>query len=211
MTHRTDTNTQFLQFPRTLQEEFRSHMLEKKFRRGEIISDEILLHGYSFIIIKGMARGFYIRRGHEHTFSFAFDGDLLNVPESLFRLPGTTPAIEILETADILLMPRREVPAILRSADAETVKALLEIVFGDLFVHVQNIEEQRLMFQSMNARERYEWFVSRYPEILDRATITQIASFLGVTKETLYRIRAGKYGRATSAQPQKPTNDEQQR
>lgn len=49
------------------------------------------------------------------------------------------------------------------------------------------------MLQNTSARERYQWVVDRYPRLLERSTVTQIASFLGVTKETLYRIRAGKY------------------
>ena len=37
------------------------------------------------------------------------------------------------------------------------------------------------------------WLTSRYPRLLHVATITQIASYLGVTKETLYRIRNNNY------------------
>ena len=42
-------------------------------------------------------------------------------------------------------------------------------------------------------RERYEWVVTRYPRLLQRATLGQIASFLGITQETISRIRSEKY------------------
>lgn len=47
--------------------------------------------------------------------------------------------------------------------------------------------------QTLNATQRYRWLINRYPRILESATTTQIASYLGLTKETLYRIRNNKY------------------
>ena len=43
------------------------------------------------------------------------------------------------------------------------------------------------------ARERDQVALERYPNILDLVTVTQLASFLNLTKETIYRIRSGKY------------------
>ena len=199
MTSRSDFINRRFNIPPHLQEELNRRMLEKHFRRGETIVDDTLLRSYGFFLLKGMARGFYTRKGHDRTYAFAIEGDFLGVPMSLFRLPDATPAIEFLENSELLLIPRKEFAAFVKKVDNETIREVSEIIISGLFAHVREVEEQMFMFQSMNARERYEWFVERYPAILERATITQIASFLGVTKETLYRIRAGKYGASSVA------------
>ena len=64
--------------------------------------------------------------------------------------------------------------------------------------HVLALEERLDALQTMSAEERYRWALKRYPRITECATLTQIASFLGVTKETLYRIKSGKYNNQTS-------------
>lgn len=180
-----------------------SRMLEKHFKRGEMITDEAILRGNAFWLLSGMARGFYTRKGVERTYGFAFEGDFLGVPVTLFRLPDTAPAIEFLEATDILMIPRSDFSTDMRMIDDTVFRQIAENIMQVLFEHMQVIEEQMFMFQSLSARERYEWFVGRYPVVLERATITQIASFLGVTKETLYRIRAGKYSAGEKQQKTK--------
>jgi CRP-like cAMP-binding protein len=44
----------------------------------------------------------------------------------------------------------------------------------------------------MNSQERYKALIKDSPEILQRVSLTDIASFLGVSRETLSRIRAKK-------------------
>jgi hypothetical protein len=55
------------------------------------------------------------------------------------------------------------------------------------------LEERITVLQHYSARERYLWALERYPRLTECATVTQIASFLGLTKETLYRIRSDNY------------------
>lgn len=194
MTPRSESIRNLLHISPIFQQLVRSRMLEKHFKRGEVIADDAILRGNAFWLLSGMARGFYTRKGVDRTYSFAFEGDFIGVPMSLFRLPDATPAIEFLEATDILMIPRSDFSTDMKMVDDATFREIAENIMLVLFEHMQLIEEQMYIFQSLNARERYEWFVGRYPVVLERATITQIASFLGVTKETLYRIRAGKYG-----------------
>ncbi len=210
MTSRQQYFNQRRHIPPHLQEKLNRHMLEKQFRRGEVIADAALLRGYGFFLLRGMARGFYTRKGHDRTYSFAFEGDFFGVPMTLFRIPDATPAIEFLEASELIMIPHREMKSFMETVDNDTFREVADLIVSGLFSHVQEVEEQMFMFQSMNARERYEWFVGRYPSLLERATITQIASFLGVTKETLYRIRAGKYGNSSqiAARPETSGGDE---
>lgn len=50
-------------------------------------------------------------------------------------------------------------------------------------------EEFSSLFKLYSAQERLEYLETKYPEILQRVSLSQLASFLGVARETLSRIR----------------------
>ena len=45
--------------------------------------------------------------------------------------------------------------------------------------------------RSMRSKDRYITFLVKNPSYLNRLSLTDVASFLGITKETLSRIRSG--------------------
>jgi len=50
-------------------------------------------------------------------------------------------------------------------------------------------DEFSTLFKLYSAQERLAYLETRHPEILERVSLTQLASFLGVARETLSRIR----------------------
>jgi CRP-like cAMP-binding protein len=58
--------------------------------------------------------------------------------------------------------------------------------------HAIFLEERLYQLQFMNSHERYKVLIKNTPEILQRVSLTDIASFLGLSRETLSRIRAKK-------------------
>lgn len=52
------------------------------------------------------------------------------------------------------------------------------------------LEERIISLQTDNAEERYKSLVNKYPNLLQRTNLGHIASYLGVTQETLSRIRS---------------------
>jgi CRP-like cAMP-binding protein len=66
-------------------------------------------------------------------------------------------------------------------------------LLNDLWVeHTVFLEERLYQLQFMNSYERYTALIKDNPEIMQRVSLTDIASFLGVSRETLSRIRAKK-------------------
>ena len=62
-----------------------------------------------------------------------------------------------------------------------------------LMYHSMNIHaEIRQMLSSMDAAEKYRWFISRYPELEEDVPLRYIASFLDVSPVTLSRVRAAQ-------------------
>jgi CRP-like cAMP-binding protein len=53
-------------------------------------------------------------------------------------------------------------------------------------------QQRILSFQIANATARYEWFLERYPSLVQRVSKTLLASYLGVSRETLSRLSRRK-------------------
>lgn len=172
----------------------RSMMTESFFRRGQAIFSNHDLRSLAFFIRKGSARSFYLHAGKEHTYSFTLDDDFITIPMSLAaKDTEITMGIEFMEPTEVVFMPIPDLRNIIKNFGETHMAEVASYIISVLFEHSQMIEERLLVLQSLTATERYRWFAEKYPVILERANLTQIASFLGVTKETLYRIRGGKY------------------
>ncbi len=194
MAHPVDHIRQYLDITPEMETSLRSIMSERYFRRGEKFDGIHAFRSLAFYIRKGSARTFYHHMGREHTYSFSFDDEFISIPFSLFMHGSDgNVTIEFLENTELIFMPIADTRTLIQDYGNEHVAEVASYVISMLFEQYQTVEERMLVFQSMSASERYKWLISRYPKILERATITQIASYLGVTKETLYRIRSGKY------------------
>lgn len=167
--------------------------IEKHFKRGDTIEVDPETLPQTYFVRKGSARAFYIRNGRERTYSFAFDDEIVATPITLLKIPDTIMCIEFLEPTDMIIIPRQDVRKIMEQHNKAHSIELAFYFLNLLFDNTLRLEERLLMFQLMNATERYHWFVTTYPTVTERATLTQIASYLGIAKETLYRIRSGKY------------------
>jgi len=69
-----------------------------------------------------------------------------------------------------------------------------ERFFRILFQNAYIREQQRaLQIISLTTEERYKLFIKKYPQIIEKVTQKQIASYLGVTPEFLSVIKKNKY------------------
>lgn len=193
MNHPIDHIRKHIDLTPELEASLRSLMQERSYRRGDTIQFTSLLRGNAFYIQQGSARVFYIQGGKEHTFSFAFANQFVTLSMFLMDNPDSQLTIEFLEPTVVIFVPITDVRSILAEYTTHNMAEMATFIITALLENQRSLEERTLMYQSYSAEKRYHWLIERYPHILEHATITQIASFLGVTKETLYRIRSGKY------------------
>ncbi len=55
--------------------------------------------------------------------------------------------------------------------------------------YLVQIEEMKIILQTLSARERYEYIIKHKPEFIQRIPLKYLASFLGIQLETLSRVR----------------------
>ena len=168
-------------------------MREHTYKRGDTIRGAINLSTYAYYIVKGSARLFYTNRGKEHTYSFSFTDEFIMLSRFIIRHHPDTVAIQFLEPTTVMFIPHLRMKDMLKQAGVQIAEAALLFVMSAMAQHAMALEERLDVMQTGSAEERYRWAIERYPQLPECATVTQIASFLGMTKETLYRIRSGKY------------------
>ncbi|MCM1110627.1 MAG: Crp/Fnr family transcriptional regulator [Clostridium sp.] len=167
-------------------------MEERTFRRGETISGR-QLHNNAFYVVCGMARVYYLENGREHTYSFAMEDEFVVLSRALIDAPDESfTSIEFLEPTTVLCLPRR-IYSTMEEIIPDLRDKVLPFIMTAMTDYIRYLEERLAMMQNTSARSRYRWLLKCYPRLLERVPMTQIASYLGLTKETLYRIRSGKY------------------
>ena len=136
-------------------------------------------------IVKGSARIFTVNeKGHEHIIRFGLESWWISDHESLINLTPSPYFIEMLEDSELLIAPLANALELRNKSRCFdlTVKVL------DKF---QTIAMQKRIHSAigMTAEERYFELSHSYPQFLERFPMNMIASYLGISPETLSRIR----------------------
>ncbi len=193
MPHPIDLIKTYITFPEEFEESMRRKIRLHTFKRGDVISDMGNMRSTAYFIKSGSSRTYYTANDKEFTFSFSFENEFVAQSIHLYKNSELQSAIEFLEESEVYILPHVEISHLLDDFPHDHYKEVLAFLTTMLMEQTRKLEERITILQNASAPERLQWLVSRYPKILERATITQIASYLGVTKETLYRIRGNKY------------------
>lgn len=137
-----------------------------------------------FIVEEGIVRAFYFKDGKEITYSLATQNDFIGSMTSFFM---QTPSNKIIETL---------VDSILWEFEYEKLECMFDINpelarAGRLFANY-GIAYMEQRFDNMlfyTSKERYEILLKNRPEVVQKVPLGIIASYLGMTQETLSRIR----------------------
>ncbi|HEY0667739.1 MAG TPA: Crp/Fnr family transcriptional regulator [Sphingobacteriaceae bacterium] len=140
-----------------------------------------------FFIAKGSARSYYLKDGRDITDWFAFENDFICSVNSFFLNTPSSLFIEVLEPS-VLLEISRENVNLLSDKYIEFDRILKLIVTNTML----SLQERIVSIQFENAQQKYENLLKNKPNITQRVNLTHIASFLGITLETLSRIRNPK-------------------
>ncbi len=152
--------------------------------------DHILKFGetcrHIYFVNKGYVRIYYFKDGKDITEWFADEKQFFFSIKSYFEQSPSKLIIEALEDCEIILLSK-EGQDRLRKSNLEISNLIIAFYSGSL-IHSQKRMES---MQFENASNRYRHLLSQQPNILKKVPLQHIASFLGITQETLSRIRAG--------------------
>lgn len=150
---------------------------ERLLRRGEICR-------HIYYLSNGLLRQVYIKNGKEMTEHIAYEGGIVMCIESLFRKTPSELAVEALEPSIVYAISFDEFSAMTHEAYSYCA-ILLNILEESLIISQQKADTLR--FES--AKERYIRTLQDHPDIIRRAPLHIVASYLQMTPETLSRVR----------------------
>lgn len=192
LSHPVDHLKQKLDIPTEGEEKLRALSSSRKFRKGERITAPSDIRFLGFYLCRGAARVSIISGGQDRTCSFAIDNEFIALPTSILPSDKVTLSIEFLEPSEVISFPLEKSHQMFLE-EVSLADGAFSFILAALMDYSRSLEERLLVMQCADARQRYAWFCKRYPKIVDRVSSIHVASFLGITKETLYRIRSGKY------------------
>ena len=150
--------------------------------------------GYSGLMLNGTARSYYIdSEGNDITRGFAVEGSLF-MDEGLYGYDERICMWEALEDSTVMLCETSRVKDLIRSNAAFKD---LWICLLELSVRYKLYRENGFLVES--ASERYMHFKKLYPEVCRRVPQKHIATYLGITPESLSRIRSAMKERKPEA------------
>jgi CRP-like cAMP-binding protein len=159
----------------------------KKIKKGEFLLQQDEICKNSYWIEKGIARKYYINDGKEITTELYFDDDLAISFDSYCL---QTPSREFIQAITDVTVSQTDFTAFQKAKQA--FPKLLELDLMMTEYYAMWLENRLFEFHTMDATSRYLKLVKDHPKIIQNIPLTFIASYLGVSLETLSRIRAKK-------------------
>lgn len=155
------------------------------FKKGHLLLKAGQVSDKIYFINSGLIRGYYIKDGRDITTGFMKELDFALSPISFFGRQEPFEYLELIEDSSLYALSRDNLNYLYDTfIEFNRVgRSLVE----EYYVR----SEIRTHFMRVNtAEEKYKIFLNNYSGILNRINNKDIASFIGITPETLSRIRA---------------------
>lgn len=165
--------------------ELAAHISTRKVKRGELILEFGSVCDQIYFVDRGVIRIFYYKEGKEITEWLADEKQFFFSIVSYFEDRPSRLIIEAIEDCDIIQLSREGLES-LRRSNLEVANLVIGFYSKSLILSQKRMES--LQFES--ASKRYRNLLSEQPNLVGKVPLQHVASFLGITQETLSRIRA---------------------
>ncbi|MBX9187316.1 Crp/Fnr family transcriptional regulator [Bacteroides sp. K03] len=179
-------NSRFPEMSKEGRELLAEVLIRKESNKGTIVLNEGQVSHDLIFVGKGMLRQFYYKNGKDVTEHFSYEGCIVMCIESLLKQEPTRLIVEALEQSILFLFPYNALQRLVETSP-EINMFYRKILEYSLIVSQVKADSWR--FET--ARERYNLLLEHHPEIIKRAPLSHIASYLLMTPETLSRVRSG--------------------
>jgi CRP-like cAMP-binding protein len=153
--------------------------------KGEILEPSNSTCKDLYILQSGITKQFRDKEdGTEHIIWFNFAGDLVTAFRSFVERTPTNEGIKVIADCTYLKVPRDKCYQLVEMYhEVETfVREMLEI-------YLIQSEERVFFLQALTAKEKYSYLQKNMPYFIQDLPQKELAKFLGITRETLSRIR----------------------
>lgn len=173
----------FFNAPIETWDEFVSHCEVVQFKKDEVIKAENSKERYFYFILKGSVGIFLWKENNFVCLDFAFDQQFCADYMSLLTKQVTPLQVVALENTEMLRMTTNSYDLITQ----QPIGKIIRLVAAEMsFVGKQ---QQQIELLTLSAKERYQIMLQMFPNIQNRIAQNHIASYLGITPQSLSRIK----------------------
>jgi len=177
----------YIQLSDTLKSELSKRIKPITFKKGELVLDADKVCTKSYFLHKGILRTYFIKEGKEISEYFSSTDEWVNSPRSFMERKTDIYYIDAIEDTTASVIDVKDL--VFLFDNFPEMERYARLSMGSVFGHfLERITSMRFT----SARERYAHFKDIYQAIHPRIPLGMVASYLGVTQETLSRVRANR-------------------
>ena len=162
-----------------------SILVPMKFAKGEMILKEGKVCENIYYIEHGLVRQFYFKNGKQITEHLGEDRTVFMCIESLFREEATKLQVEAIEPTTVYALPKLRLEQV--ALHNVNIQILYRKILEESLI-ISQVHADLVRFET--AQDRYKKMCKLSPQVILRAPLVYIASYLQMTPETLSRVRA---------------------
>lgn len=156
----------------------------KKYAKGAVILSEGQICRNILFVEKGYLKSSYNKDGVIINLNFSFEGDFTTNLKSLRSRLGSDMVIQAGEDAIVFEFDKAQL------IDLYGYSPEISLFGRKVLEQILMVQEEHSnLFKLYSATERYHYIAKHQPHFLQRISLIQLASYLGLTRETLTRIR----------------------
>ena len=156
-----------------------------KYSKGEMILSEGEVCENIYYVERGLIRQFYFKNGKQITEHLGEDHTIFMCIESLFREEPTKLQVEALEPTIVYALPKQRLEHV--ALHNVNIQILYRKILEESLI-ISQVHADLVRFET--AQDRYKKMCKLSPQVILRAPLVYIASYLQMTPETLSRVRA---------------------
>lgn len=162
-----------------------SILVPMKFAKGEMILKEGEVCENIYYIEHGLVRQFYFKNGKQITEHLGEDRTIFMCIESLSREEPTKLQVEAIEPTTVYALPKQRLEQV--ALHNVNIQILYRKILEESLI-ISQVHADLVRFET--AQDRYKKMCKLSPQVILRAPLVYIASYLQMTPETLSRVRA---------------------
>lgn len=157
----------------------------KVFKKGDFLLRQGDVCKKSYLVESGIVRKYCLHDGKEITTQLIFAGDIAVAFDSYcLQAPGR----EFIQAVTDIKVAVTDYAVFQKAKQQYPKLTALDLLMTEYYA--MWLEDRLFQFQTMDATQRYQLLIQKDPHVIQNVPLTYIASYLGISLETLSRVRA---------------------